>query len=55
LSSTAAVLTSGVIDGVRSKVLTEGLGRTYVKGNFVIPPIDNVLVAGTGANASFTA
>ena len=52
---TYAVLTSGVVEGVRFKVLTEGLGRTYVKGNFVDSPIDNVLVAGPGADAPFTA
>jgi len=52
---TYAVLTTGVIVAIRFKVLTKGLGRTYIKGNFVDSPIDNVLVAGAGADATFTA
>ena len=52
---TYAVLTSGVIEGMRFRVLTEGLGRTYVKGNFVNSPIDNVLVGGAGSDRLFTA
>ena len=27
------------------RVLTEGLGRTYIKGHFVDSPIDNVLTS----------
>ena len=40
---------------MRFRVLTEGLGRTYVKGNFVNSPIDNVLVGGAGSDRLFTA
>ena len=42
---TYAVLTSGIVEGTRLRVLTEGLGRTYLKGNFVDSPIDNVLTS----------
>ena len=45
-------------------MLTEGLGRTYIKGNFVDSPIDNVLTSvdrqfkalklvETGSNSAF--
>ena len=43
---TFAVLTDGLIDGMRFRVLTEGLGRTYIDPRYADSPIDNVLVAG---------
>jgi hypothetical protein len=46
---TFAVLSSGMIGGLRFRVLTEGIGRTYARGNFVDSPIDNMLVAGSNA------
>ena len=49
---TFAILTSGVIDGTKLRVPTQGLGRTYIKGNFVDSPIDNVL---TSMDRPFTA
>jgi endonuclease/exonuclease/phosphatase family metal-dependent hydrolase len=52
---TYAVLTNGLIDTVRFRVLTEGIGRTYAKGDFVDSPIDNVLAAGPLSSRAFTA
>jgi hypothetical protein len=52
---TYAILTDGLIDGVRFKVLTGGIGRTYAKQKFVDSPIDNVLTAGPGSAAKFGA
>ncbi|MFZ0854885.1 MAG: endonuclease/exonuclease/phosphatase family protein [Hyphomicrobiaceae bacterium] len=50
---TYAVLTKGLIENVRFRVLTDGIGRTYAKGDFVDSPIDNVLVAGPAATAAY--
>jgi hypothetical protein len=52
---TYAALTNGLIGNVRFRVLTEGIGRTYAKGDFVDSPIDNVLVAGALSSSSFAA
>ena len=52
---TYAVLTKGLIGNARFRVLTEGIGRTYAKGDFVNSPIDNVLVSGPASSSTFTA
>lgn len=52
---TYAVLTKGLVADMRFRVLTEGIGRTYAKGDFVDSPIDNVLVVGPLLTGSFSA
>ena len=52
---TYAVLTKGLVADMRFRVLTEGIGRTYAKGDFVDSPIDNVLVVGPLSSGSFSA
>ncbi len=50
---TIAILQKGLVGGPSFKVLTDGLGRTYVKSGFADSPIDNILVAGKAAASSF--